>query len=198
VPIGGDPVGRKAGDRLGRPKERFGGSHVTVLAEHHVDQHAAAVDGAIEIAPAPVHLEVGPIDIPTAASLAPTAASLAAATPTQWFGQGRRQLGFPLANRLVAEHNAADQEHLRPVTQGELVAQAPEHHEGNDVGGILGPVQHAAAALVELLAADATAEPTVALRGALDPFRNGGRAAPNALHLRDPPVGSPFTQTRLH
>jgi len=36
-----------------------------------------------------------------------------------------------------------DQEHLRRVTQGQLAAQAPEHHEGNDVTGILDPVQQA-------------------------------------------------------
>jgi hypothetical protein len=37
----------------------------------------------------------------------------------------------------VAEHEAADEEHLGQVPQGELVAQAPEHHERDDIAGIL-------------------------------------------------------------
>jgi hypothetical protein len=34
-------------------------ANVAVLAEHHVDQSAAAVDGAVEIAPAVLHFDVG-------------------------------------------------------------------------------------------------------------------------------------------
>jgi hypothetical protein len=74
----------------------------------------------------------------------------------------------------MAEHDAADQEHLRQIAQGELVSQTPEHNEGDDVTGILRPVQRAGTPLVELLAARATAEPAVALSGALAPFSNGG------------------------
>jgi hypothetical protein len=81
----------------------------------------------------------------------------------------------------MAEHDAADQEHLRQITQGKLIAQAPEHHEGDDVAGVLCPVQRAGTPLVELLAARATAELPVTLNGALAPFRNGRRAAPDAF-----------------
>jgi hypothetical protein len=73
----------------------------------------------------------------------------------------------------VAEYDAADQEHFRQITQGKLVTQAPEHHESDDVAGVLRPVQRASTPLVELLAAGATAEPAVTLSGALAPFRNG-------------------------
>src|SRR5580692_3044419 len=82
----------------------------------------------------------------------------------------------------MAEHDAADQEHLRQIAQGKLVAQAPKHHEGDDVAGVLRPVQRAITPLVELLAASATAEPAVTL-SALVPFRSGGRAAFDAFHL---------------
>jgi hypothetical protein len=66
---------------------------------------------------------------------------------------------------------------LRQITQGKLIAQAPEHHEGDDIAGVLCAVQRASTPLVELLAASAAAEPAVTLSGALAPFRNGHRAA---------------------
>ena len=107
-----------------------------MLAEHHIDQRARAVDGTVEITPLPVHLDVGLVDVPAAPCFA------APASP-QVFSQGRCELGFPVADRLVAEHDTADQEHLRQVTQGKLIAQAPEHNEGDDVAGILRSVQRA-------------------------------------------------------
>src|SRR5690242_10199905 len=88
----------------------------------------------------------------------PAAADLALAAAPEILGQHWGELGLPLAHRLVAEHEAADQEHLGQVAQAQLVAQAPEYHEGDHVARVLGPVQRAAAALVELLAAGAAAE----------------------------------------
>jgi hypothetical protein len=41
------------------------------------------------------------------------------------------------------------------------------HHESNDITRVLGSVEEAGAALVELLAAVTAAEPAIALRGAL-------------------------------
>jgi hypothetical protein len=63
----------------------------------------------------------------------------------------------------MAEHQAAQGEHLDQIAQAQFVAQTPKHHEGDDVGGVFGPVQRRARALVELLAAGAAAEPAVAL-----------------------------------
>src|SRR5437764_1211850 len=54
---------------------------------------------------------------------------------------------------LMAEYDTAHGEHLGQVAQAQLVAQAPEHHERDDVGRILRPIQHRAGAFVELLAA---------------------------------------------
>src|SRR5215210_1250340 len=81
-----------------------------------------------------------------------------------------------------AEHDATHGEHLRQIAQAQLVAQTPEHHEGDDVGRVLRPVQHAAAALVELLAARAAAEPAIALGGALGSLGDGLRSAFQAPH----------------
>src|ERR1700761_4897192 len=97
-----------------------------MLAEHHVDQRAGAINGAIEITPLPVDLDVGLINIPASTRLA------ASASP-ETFSQRWRELGFPVANRFMAEDDAADQKHLRQIAQGKLVAQAPEHHEGDHV-----------------------------------------------------------------
>jgi hypothetical protein len=39
-------------------EERHCGGHVAMLAEHHVDQCAVAINGAIQIAPVRVHLDI--------------------------------------------------------------------------------------------------------------------------------------------
>ena len=57
-----------------------------------------------------------------------------------------RQLGLPVAYRLVAEDDAAGQDHLGAIAPAELVTKPPEHHEGAHVGGVLGPVQRRAGA----------------------------------------------------
>jgi hypothetical protein len=102
----------------------------------------------------------------------------------------------PLKTDMTAEHNAIDQEHLRKIVQGELVTQTPEHHESDDVAGIVRPVQRASTPLVELLAASATPEPAVTLSGALAPFRNGRRAAPNALSTYPASLAAALSHTR--
>src|ERR1700753_908702 len=48
------------------------------------------------------------------------------------------------------------------IAQAEFVAQPPEHHERDDVGRVLRPVQQALAALIELFATVATAKSAVA------------------------------------
>ena len=54
-PSGRDPIRCHAGHRLGGAEERLGGCHVAVLTEQHAHECAGAVDGAIQVAPAPVH-----------------------------------------------------------------------------------------------------------------------------------------------
>src|SRR5687767_3843060 len=74
--------------RVGWPPPRTGKRlrrrHVAVLAEHHVHQRAGAVDGAVEMAPAPADLQVRLIDVPAPARLATRA------PPRGWTrGRGR-------------------------------------------------------------------------------------------------------------
>src|SRR3954452_21181484 len=68
----------------------------------------------------------------------------------------------------------------RPGSAG---ARAPR---GQDVGGILGPVQQSGGALVELLAARPAAEPAITLGGALGSLPDGLRSAFQATHRRLP------------
>jgi hypothetical protein len=104
-----------ASGRLGRSKEGLCGGEVAVFAQHHVDQGAIAIDRAVEIFPTAVHPDVRLVDVP-----APP--DFALSSPPEILGQSRRELGFPVANRLVAEHEAADQEHLGQIPQAQLVA----------------------------------------------------------------------------
>jgi hypothetical protein len=67
----------------------------------------------------------------------------------QVLGQSRCELGFTLPHCLVGKDKAAGQEHLRQVSQAQLVPQAPENHEGYDIAWVLCFVQYVCTALVE-------------------------------------------------
>jgi hypothetical protein len=43
--------------------------------------------------------------------------------PPEVIDEGRRQLRLPIANRLIAEFDAPDQEHLWQIAQAQLVAK---------------------------------------------------------------------------
>jgi len=72
---------------------------------------AVAVDGPVQIGPAAPHLDVCLIDVPVPA----VGATPAVPTPAKLVGQHRGELRLPLADGLVAEHQAADEEHLGQV-----------------------------------------------------------------------------------
>ena len=164
--IGGDLVRGRTSGGLGRAEEGLGRRHVAVLAQYDVYEIAVAVDGPIQIAPATAHFQVGFVHMPSAA----VGSAFATAPLPKFAGQDRREFRLPFADGLVAEDDAAVEEHLAQVAQGQAVAQAPQHHERDDVRGILSSVQQAGAALIELLATVAAAKPTVALGGALRPL----------------------------
>jgi hypothetical protein len=166
VAVGGDAIRGDAGHRLCRSKEGLGGGKVAVLTQHHVNQGASAIDRAIQISPTTTHANVCLVDVPASADFA-------FSSPTQVLSQCWGEFGFPITDGLIAEDEPADQEHLGQVPQGELVAKPPEHHESNDITRVLGSVQEAGAALVELLAAVTAAEPAIALRRALRPMSDG-------------------------
>src|SRR3982751_1695401 len=126
-----------------------------------------------KVAPPPAHLQIGFVHMPVAAA----GTALAVTAPAEFVAQQRRELGLPLADRFVAEDDAALEEHLGQITQGQPVAQPPQHHQRDDVRGVLRPVQHPGTAFVELLAAIPAPEAPVALGGALRPLRHSGQAA---------------------
>jgi hypothetical protein len=175
VLVGGDLVRRRSGDRHRGAEERFGGFLIAGLAQVDVDQVAVAVDRPVQVLPLTGNFDIGFIDIPAAAGLAP-------ASPAQGLGEPRRQLGFPVTDRLVGEHDAADQEHLCQVAQAELVAQPQKYDQENHVGWQLKPVQHGAGALIEAPPAASAPEAPVAMRRPVGALRRRGRTAMRALH----------------
>src|ERR1700730_9396132 len=161
VAVRGDPIRGYASHRLCPSKEGLGGGEVAVLTQHHVDQGAGAIDCAIQIPPTTTHPNGCLVDVPASADFA-------FSEPTQVLSQCWDKFGFPITDGLIAEDEPADQEHFGQIPQAELVAKPPQHHESNDITRVLGSVQEAGAALIELLAALTTAEPAIALRR---PFR---------------------------
>ena len=94
-----------------------------------------------------------------------------------WYGAPRIDRG-ETSERAFRVLSAAvpastDEKHLCHVTQAEFAAEPPEHQDGNDLGGVPGPVQQAVPAFVPLFAAGAAAKPAIALGGAFRTFRNG-------------------------
>jgi hypothetical protein len=108
-------------------------------------------DGTIKIAPPTVHLDVRLVNVPTLANTPFT-------PPPQAIDEDWRQLRLPIANRLIAEFDAPDQEHLWQIAQAQLVAKPPEDYECDDVGWILGAIENSTAAFIELLATGAAPE----------------------------------------
>jgi hypothetical protein len=62
----------------------------------------------------------------------------------------------------MGEYNAPLKEHFGQILQAELVSEAPQYHEADDIRGILEMVERRACALVKATVAAATAETTVA------------------------------------
>src|ERR1700729_3825674 len=82
-------------------------------------------------------------------------------TPPEVIDEGRRQLRLPIANRLIAEFDAPDQEHLWQIAQAQLVAKPPKDHKCDDVGWILSAIENSTAAFIELLTTGAAPEASV-------------------------------------
>ena len=98
------------------------------------------------------------------------------------FAHDRQQLRFPIPDGLMAHLDAPQKQDLAEVAQCQTIAQTAEHHECDDVARQAGPVQHAAAALVELTAAVPAAVPAIALCRDLRPFRHSFRATADTVH----------------
>src|SRR4051812_27207655 len=123
-----------AGYGFGRPKECFRRGHVARLAQPNADQGTGTIDRAIQIAPTAIDLDVRLVSVPTLSD--------PSFTPTPEFvDQGWSELRLPVADRLVAELNSPDQEHLGQITQAQFISEAPEHHECDDGRRILGAAQ---------------------------------------------------------
>ncbi len=112
----------------------------------------------------------------------PAPASFAGPALAQALSQHRRQLGFPVTDRLVGEHEAPDQEHLCQIAQAQLVAQPPEDDQEHDVGRHLDPVQRRAGSLIEPSPALPAAEAPEAMNRSPLPLGGRRRVAMRAVH----------------
>src|SRR3984957_11385591 len=175
VAVRRDTRGSDAGHRFGRSEERLGCRHVALLAQPDVDNGARTIDGTIKITPSTVHLNVCLVNVPALADPPCT-------PPPEVIDEGRRQLRLPIANRLVAEFDAPDQEHLWQIAQAQLVAKPPENHECDDVGWIMSAIENSTTAFIELLHTGAAAEVSVPPGSPLTSFRHVRRVTLYALH----------------
>ena len=107
VAVRRDPV-RNHTNRLRRSKEALGCGEVAVLEQHDVDQGAIAIDRTIEISPIAVHPNIRFVDIPATADFALSASP-------EFLRQSGRELCLPVTDRLIAEHDAAYQEHFGQI-----------------------------------------------------------------------------------
>jgi hypothetical protein len=89
-------------------EKALGRLHISLLAEHGVNQVAIPIDGAIEVAPFPFDVHIGFVDI-----LGPPC--LSSALGTQLIGHERGKALFPLSDGLTREHKATFQKHFSQV-----------------------------------------------------------------------------------
>ena len=101
-----------------------------------------------------------------------------------------RGLTEPVAEGLMAHLDPAQRHDLAQVAQGQPEVPPAEHHEGDDVAGQAGAVQHAAAALVELPPAGPAAEAAIILCRKLRPLGHGRRATAHAVQSNSPSVSA--------
>ena len=111
MPVRRHPVRSEALGRPGRAEERLGRLHVAVLAEHRVDQVAAAVDRPIQVGPAAADLQIRLIDVPSGAGAAPPAMPAFA----QLVAHDGQQLRLPIPDGLVADLDPAQRHDLAQV-----------------------------------------------------------------------------------
>jgi hypothetical protein len=174
------PIRRESHGRFRGTEEPFGRGHISGRAEHGVDQVSVPVDRPTQIAPLALNLEIRLVDVPADAWSPPGAVPPLAES----IFHNRQQLRLPVPNGLTDHHEPAQQEDFAQIPEGQPVAQTAEDHEAYNVARQAGPVQHAAAALVELLAAVPAAEPPVALSCDLPTLRDRRRSAADTIYSR--------------
>ena len=161
-------------DSLRRSK-RLAASISRFSAPHGVNQIALAIDGPREGAPCSLDVDGGFIDIPGPASLTSSLGS-------QVGGDERGNTGFPVSNRLMGELKAALQDHLRQITQTQLLPEPPEHDKQDDIGGIFQEVERGPRAFGEGASARRATESPIPKRSDLALFFCARGCAMRAVH----------------
>jgi hypothetical protein len=81
-----------------------------------------AIDSPTEIAPLSMYADVRFIDVPGCPCLS-------ASLDPELIRDKRGKTSFPVSNGLMGELKATLQEHLRQITQAQLIAKPPENDE---------------------------------------------------------------------
>ena len=113
------------------PEKRFGGGDISFGAKQEIHSFSRLVDGAVEIDPTPLDLDVGLVD-------APRSAGLASEAVPPFFELWNIALD-PAHDRRMSQRQSAFGHHFHEIPKAELVSQIPTHTENDDL-----PVEMAA------------------------------------------------------
>jgi hypothetical protein len=90
-------------------EKALSGVHISLLAEHGVNQIAILINGTIQVAPLSLDSSISLINVPGGPCLS--------ATPhPQLISYQGSKSGFPVAQRLMRKHKTAFQEDLGKIT----------------------------------------------------------------------------------
>src|SRR5919109_2508055 len=82
----------------------------------------------------------------------------------------------------MCEHDPSLEKYLRQVPQAQPVAEAPQHHQADHIGGILEPMIGRAGSLINPPLAGATAQATVPQLRPIRALNSSGRLTVRACH----------------
>src|SRR5262249_53069032 len=117
----------------------------------------------------------------------PAAPHLPAPLLPESLAQHGREFGFPRAHGFLSEDHTPLKKHLSEVTQPEVVADAPPHHQTDDVGRIVHAIKDRAGAFIEPPRAATAAKAAVAPSRGLGTFACSRGLTVRALHPPAPP-----------
>ena len=123
-------------------EKALGRLHISLLAEHRINQIAISIDGPIEVAPFPLDVDIAFIHIPGPRFLLTSFG-------TQLIGDEWGKARFPVSNGLMGELKASFQIEFSLVAQTQLLPQPPEDNEKNNIGGIFQIVERRPCTLVK-------------------------------------------------
>ncbi len=100
-------------------EKALGGIHISLLAQHRVNQVAISINGTVKIAPFSLDVDLRFVHVPRSPCLTTSFGS-------QLIGDQRGKPSLPVPDCLMSELKAALQKHFSQITQAQLVPQPLE------------------------------------------------------------------------